>query len=64
MGSFDKRSQKIVQSFAKIMNMAGVEFAILGNDERNSGDTARRMGMSSYSNNYVRKTLATSKNME
>ncbi|WP_027416323.1 (Fe-S)-binding protein [Aneurinibacillus terranovensis] len=44
MGSFDKRSQKIVQSFAKIMNIAGVKFAILGNEERNSGDTARRMG--------------------
>ena len=44
MGSFDKRSQKIVQSFAKIMNVAGIDFAILGNDERNSGDTARRMG--------------------
>ena len=26
MGSFDKRSQKIVQSFAKIMNVAGIEF--------------------------------------
>ncbi|MEW9673701.1 heterodisulfide reductase-related iron-sulfur binding cluster [Ammoniphilus sp. 3BR4] len=44
MGSFDKRSQKIAQSFAKIMNQAGVKFAILGNEERNSGDTARRMG--------------------
>ncbi|WP_066256292.1 (Fe-S)-binding protein [Neobacillus drentensis] len=44
MGSFDKRSQKIVQSFAKIMNTAGISFAILGNEERNSGDTARRMG--------------------
>ena len=44
MGSFDKRSQKVVQSFSKIMNVAGIEFAILGNDERNSGDTARRMG--------------------
>ncbi|MEH7416478.1 (Fe-S)-binding protein [Neobacillus drentensis] len=44
MGSFDQRSQKIVQSFAKIMNTAGISFAILGNEERNSGDTARRMG--------------------
>ncbi len=44
MGSFDNRSQKIAQSFAKIMNHAGVKFAILGNEERNSGDTARRMG--------------------
>ncbi|WP_134702960.1 (Fe-S)-binding protein [Ammoniphilus sp. YIM 78166] len=44
MGSFDNRSQKISQSFAKILNLAGVKFAILGNEERNSGDTARRMG--------------------
>jgi Fe-S oxidoreductase len=44
MGSFDNRSQKIAQSVAKILNVAGVKFAILGNDERNSGDTARRMG--------------------
>ncbi|MFS0890213.1 (Fe-S)-binding protein [Peribacillus frigoritolerans] len=44
MGSYDKRSQKIVQSFAKIMNVAGIKFAILGNKERNSGDNARRMG--------------------
>ncbi|MEX2460984.1 MAG: (Fe-S)-binding protein [Paenibacillaceae bacterium] len=44
MGSFDIRSQKIAQSFAKIMNKADVKFAILGNEERNSGDTARRMG--------------------
>lgn len=44
MGSFDQRSQKIAQSLAKIMNIAGVKFAILGNEERNSGDTARRMG--------------------
>lgn len=44
MGSFDNRSQKIAQAFAKIMNVAGVKFAILGNEEKNSGDTARRMG--------------------
>lgn len=44
MGAYDKRSQKIAQSFAKIMNEAGVSFAILGNEERSSGDTARRMG--------------------
>jgi Fe-S oxidoreductase/nitrate reductase gamma subunit len=44
MGSFDNRSQKVAQAFAKILNTAGVTFAILGNEERNSGDTARRMG--------------------
>ena len=44
MGSFDSRSQKIAISFAKLMNQAGVSFAILGNKEANSGDTARRIG--------------------
>lgn len=44
MGSFDLRSQKIAQSFARILNVAGIKFAVLGNEELNSGDTARRMG--------------------
>jgi len=55
MGSYDNRSQKIALSFAKLMNEAGVKFAILGNKEKNSGDTARRLG-----NEFVFQELATS----
>lgn len=44
MGAYDSRSQKIALAFAKLMNEAGVSFAILGNKEANSGDTARRIG--------------------
>lgn len=44
MGSFDNRSQKIALAFARLMNQAGVKFAILGNKEKNSGDTPRRLG--------------------
>ncbi|MDH5162848.1 4Fe-4S dicluster domain-containing protein [Heyndrickxia oleronia] len=44
MGSFDNRSQKIALSFARLLNEAGVKFAILGNKEKNSGDTPRRLG--------------------
>ncbi len=44
MGAFDNRSQKIAQSFAKLLHEAGVKFAILGNKEKNSGDTPRRLG--------------------
>src|SRR5690625_1748737 len=44
MGSYDSRSQKIAVAFAKLMNQAGISFAILGNKEANSGDTARRIG--------------------
>src|SRR5699024_4242193 len=42
MGAYDSRSQKIAIAFAKLMNQAGIKFAILGNKEANSGDTARR----------------------
>ncbi|WP_096203014.1 (Fe-S)-binding protein [Bacillus sp. FJAT-45350] len=44
MGSYDKRSQKIAQSLAKVLNEAGVKFAIIGSKEKNSGDTPRRIG--------------------
>ncbi|MFB5664172.1 heterodisulfide reductase-related iron-sulfur binding cluster [Alteribacillus sp. HJP-4] len=55
MGSYDKRSQKIAQSFAKLLNEAGVSFAILGNKEKNSGDTPRRIG-----NEFLFQELAAS----
>lgn len=44
MGSYDNRSIKVSQATAKLLHMAGVKFAILGNEEKNSGDTARRAG--------------------
>ncbi|MBG9787784.1 hypothetical protein ABD74_09180 [Brevibacillus laterosporus] len=44
MGSFDNRSVKITHAFVKLMHEAGIKFAILGNEEKNSGDTARRIG--------------------
>ena len=44
MGSYDSRSQQTAIAFAKLMNKAGVSFAIFGNRETNSGDTARRIG--------------------
>ncbi|MBB6446270.1 (Fe-S)-binding protein [Bacillus benzoevorans] len=44
MGSYDNRSQKLTQSFARLLHKAGVRVAILGNEEKNSGDTPRRLG--------------------
>jgi Fe-S oxidoreductase len=44
MGSYDNRSQRIAQSFARVMNLAGISFAVQGKDEKNSGDTPRRIG--------------------
>ncbi|WP_050180435.1 4Fe-4S dicluster domain-containing protein [Domibacillus robiginosus] len=54
MGAFDSRSQKIALSFARLLNEAGVSFAILGNKEKNSGDTPRRLG-----NEFLFQELAT-----
>lgn len=43
-GSFDARAQKVTLAFTKILNAAGVDFAILGNEESCTGDPARRAG--------------------
>ena len=53
MGSFDDRSKKTTVAFAKIMQAAGVRFAILGQEEKCNGDPARRMG-----NEYLYQMLA------
>lgn len=43
-GSYDARAQKVSVAFCKILNEAGIEFAILGNEESCTGDPARRAG--------------------
>jgi Fe-S oxidoreductase len=40
----DARAQKTAQAFAKVLNAAGVNFAVLGKMERCTGDSARRAG--------------------
>ncbi len=43
-GSFDDRYKKVSKAFATIMQKAGVNFRILGTEEKCNGDTARRLG--------------------
>ncbi len=43
-GSFDARAQKVTRALCEILNHAGVQFAILGGEERCTGDPARRAG--------------------
>ncbi|MGV3489662.1 MAG: (Fe-S)-binding protein [Tuberibacillus sp.] len=61
MGSYDSRSQKVVQSLAKVMNEAGITFAILGNKEKNSGDTPRRIGNEFLFQELARQNIETFK---
>jgi Fe-S oxidoreductase len=43
-GSFDDRGKKIARAMAHVLKKAGVNFAILGEEERCNGDLARRAG--------------------
>jgi Fe-S oxidoreductase len=43
-GSYDNRYKKVSRAFAQIMQKAGVNFRILGTEEKCNGDTARRLG--------------------
>jgi Fe-S oxidoreductase len=43
-GSYDQRSQKITKAFATILNIVGINYAILGKEEMCNGDPARRAG--------------------
>jgi len=51
--SYDDRAKKIARSTAKLMKAAGVDFAILGQEETCTGDPARRAG-----NEYLFAMLA------
>src|SRR5207247_11264002 len=42
-GSFDDRNRKATLAFARILQRAHVPFAILGTEEKCTGDPARRM---------------------
>ncbi|WP_232834829.1 (Fe-S)-binding protein [Pleomorphovibrio marinus] len=43
-GSFDDRYKAVTQAFVKILNVIGVDFAVLGEEETCTGDPARRAG--------------------
>lgn len=52
-GAFDERGQQVSRAMAQVLEAAGLEFAILGNEERCTGDPARRIG-----NEYLYQLLA------
>jgi Fe-S oxidoreductase/nitrate reductase gamma subunit len=52
-GSFDERNKKVARAFVKLLQAAQVDFAILGNEERCTGEPARRLG-----HEYLYQTLA------
>jgi Fe-S oxidoreductase/nitrate reductase gamma subunit len=43
-GAFDDRYKKVSREFVKILNHLGIDYAVLGVEETDSGDVARRAG--------------------
>lgn len=52
-GAYDPRNQDVARSMVRIMQEAGVDFAVLGEEESCTGDSARRIG-----EEYLFETLA------
>ncbi len=52
-GALVERNQKVVRATAQLLEAAGVKFAILGREEKCTGDPARRIG-----NEFLFETLA------
>jgi Fe-S oxidoreductase len=52
-GALIERNQKVVRATAQLLEKAGVKFAVLGREEKCTGDPARRIG-----NEFLFETLA------
>ena len=61
-GAFDSRYIKVTQSFAKLLQQAGVSFAILGVEEKCTGDSARRLGNEYLAQMLMKENIATLNN--
>jgi Fe-S oxidoreductase/nitrate reductase gamma subunit len=58
-GSFDDRAKKVSLAFSKLMQIAGVNFAILGTEEQCNGDVARRTGNEYLADMMVKANIET-----
>jgi len=58
-GSFDDRAKKVSVAFSRIMQKAGVNFAILGTEEQCNGDVARRTGNEYLADMMIKANIET-----
>lgn len=58
-GAFDMRSQRILRAFVKVLKAANVDFAVLGDEELDSGDVARRLGDDANFQRLAKRNIAT-----
>ncbi|MBZ5487560.1 (Fe-S)-binding protein [Halomonas aquamarina] len=58
-GVFDMRNQRTLRAFISVLRAANVDFAVLGNEERDSGDVARRLGDEATFQTLARRNIQT-----
>ncbi|MDI6766613.1 MAG: (Fe-S)-binding protein [Bacteroidota bacterium] len=58
-GSYDERYKKVARAFSKLMQIAGIDFAILGTEEKCNGDPARRAGNEYLAQMLINDNVAT-----
>ncbi|KFF48644.1 (Fe-S)-binding protein [Gammaproteobacteria bacterium MFB021] len=58
-GAFDMRNQRTLRALVKILHAAEVDFAVLGDEERDSGDVARRLGDEATFQRLAERNIAT-----
>ena len=61
-GAFDSRYVKVTQALARLLQLAGVSFAILGVEEKCTGDSARRIGNEYLAQILMKENIATLNN--
>lgn len=57
-GAFDMRNQRTLRALVKLLRAAGVDFAVLGTEEADSGDVARRLGDEAGFQRLAKRNLA------
>jgi dimethylglycine catabolism B len=57
-GAFDMRYQRTLRALIKALKAANVDFAVLGDRERDTGDTARRLGDEATFQTLARRNIA------
>jgi Fe-S oxidoreductase/nitrate reductase gamma subunit len=60
-GSFDARYQNVSRSVAGLLEKAGVNYAVLGTEEKCNGDSARRLGNEFLAQTMIKENVETMK---
>lgn len=58
-GAFDDRAKKVSRAMVKILQKANIKFAILGNEEKCTGDFARRSGNEYLAQMLINENIST-----